>query len=527
MKTFLFLGVALQPWSIALAQTAPFPTPAPASVPSNSLPSNSPPVDYAGAVWTPAAEGNFNPQTRPQSGPIDRVVIHDIEGPAAAGIDIFQKIGASVSAHYIVSGDGRVWQMVREHNVAWHAGNRDINHRSVGIEIEGYAYRPGWYGATTYETAAKLVRDITTRYGIPRDRTHNIGHAEVPNPRDPTRFGGVSGHTDPGPFWNWAAFMTLVRNDARLVEARVPTTIRPGETLPVSVTLTNTGDDPWPVNTARNPKIALQASGPLVVLGTENGRPSQLFNRQGWISPMAAAAATVDGAPADTLPGTAGRFEFTLRGPRELGAWSEQLRLTTMPTASQGGSPVFFGDKVTVATRVVPWVIDVSSANANVNAQEKSSTLGTPIARWCVALPLGGIYAVYAAPPKPTKTRRQRHFRYQFNTLDGAKTVLARPQDGGKGWLLAGYFRFAEPLKNGPTTAKNGPTTAKNGPTTAKNGPTTAKNGPTTAVELHSAPAGVDAKNAGAIRFIGPFPAATTGPSQTPARTDEPFEKEF
>jgi hypothetical protein len=490
MKTFLFLGVALYPWGIATAQTAPLPTPAQAPVPSNL-----PPVDYAGAMWTPAAEGNFNPQNRPQSQPIDRVVIHDIEGPAAAGIAIFQKTDASVSAHYIVSGDGRVWQMVREHNVAWHAGNRDINHRSVGIEIEGYAYRPGWYGATTYETAAKLVRDITTRRGISRDRTHIIGHAEVPNPRDPTRFGGVSGHTDPGPFWNWAAFMTLVRNDARLVETRVPATVRPGETLPVSVTLTNTGDDPWPVNTAPNPKIALQASGTLVVLGTENGRASQLFNRQGWISPMVAAAATVTGAPADTLPGTSGRFEFMLRGPRELGTWSEQLRLTTMPTASQGGSPVSFGDKVMVATRVVPWVIDASSADA----QKKSSTMGAPMARWSVALPLGGIYAVYAAPPKPAQTPRQKHFRYQFNTLDGAKTVLARPQDGGKGWLLAGYFRFAGPLKNGPITA----------------------------VELHSAPAGVDAKNAGAIRFIGPFPAATTGPSQTLGRTDEPFEKEF
>jgi hypothetical protein len=99
-------------------------------------------------------------------------------------------------------------------------------------------------------------------------------------------------------------------------------------------------------------------------------------------------------------------------------------------------------------------------------------------------LPFGGVYAVYAAPPKPAKTRGQKPFRYQLSTLDGAKSVLARPQDGGKGWLFAGYFRFADPLKDVPSTA----------------------------VELQSAPAGVDALNAGAVRFIGPFPAAAVAP---------------
>jgi hypothetical protein len=297
-------------------------------------------------------------------------------------------------------------------NVAWHAGNRDINHRSIGIEFEGYAYRPGWYNASTYETGARLVRDITRRHGIPRDRAHIIGHAEVPNPRDPTRFGGVSGHTDPGPYWNWTTFMTLVRNDARLVETFIPTTIRPGESVPVAVTFKNTGDDLWPTNTARNPKIALLASGPLVVLGTDGGRPSPLFNRQGWVSPTVAA-----GAATDTLPDTTARFEFTLRGPRELGLWSEQLRLTTMPTAAQSASAVAFGDKVTVATRVVPWVIDVASPITG------ASVPGASVVRWNTPLPISGIYAVYAAPPRPDKTRGQAPFRYRFDTLDGSRTV--------------------------------------------------------------------------------------------------------
>ncbi|MBW3638204.1 MAG: N-acetylmuramoyl-L-alanine amidase, partial [Armatimonadetes bacterium] len=329
MKLFLTFCAALSLAGVARAQTAPLPTPIPAPTPTNE-----PPVDYAGAIWVPAAPGNFSPQNRPQSEKIDMIVVHDIEGPASAGINIFQRPGAGVSAHYIVGGDGTIWQMVREHNVGWHAGNRNINHRSIGIETEGYAYRPGWYSTAMYESQARLVRDITRRHNIPRDRTHIISHAEVPNPRDPTRFGGGSGHTDPGPYWNWALFMTLIRNDARVVDRQIPATIRPGEVLPASVTLQNTGDDLWPANTARNPNTALQASGPIVVLATEQGRVSPLSHLRGWISPTVAA-----GAATDTLPGAPARFEFTLRGPRQLGELSDQLRLTTMPTAAQGASP--------------------------------------------------------------------------------------------------------------------------------------------------------------------------------------------
>ncbi|PQV63319.1 N-acetylmuramoyl-L-alanine amidase [Abditibacterium utsteinense] len=484
MKNLFLLCSALQLSRLAWAQTTPLPIVPllPEVVPASApIPDNEPPTDYLGAIWVPAATGNFDPQNRPLSEPIDMVIVHDIEGPVSSAIRIFQDPKREVSAHYIVGGDGRVWQMLREHNVGWHAGNRNINHRSIGIETEGYAYQPGWYNSQTYEAEAKLVRDITRRYGIPRDRTHIIGHSEVPNPKDPTKFGGVSGHTDPGPYWNWAAFMILVRNDARLAKAQIPATIRPGETLGASLTFQNSGDDKWPANTASDTKEALQASGPLVVLGTEAGRISPLFNLQGWLSPTLAA-----GASSDTLPGESARFEFTLRGPRELGVWSDQLRLTTMPTAAQGALPISFGEKVTVAMRVVPWVLDVSST-----ASEKSSSAKPILAQWKVALSIGGIYAVYAAPPKPAKTRRQKRFSYRIGTLTGDKIVEAKPEDGGKGWLFAGYFRFPEPSKEAPTVS----------------------------AQLISAPRGVNESNAGALRFIGPFPAASNrapDPSQIP-----------
>lgn len=495
MKTLLLLCGALQFPRAAFAQIAPFdatlPAPLPnVPLPNAPLPTNQPPVDYPGAIWIAAAAENFGLANRPRDESIDMVIVHDIEGPASSAIRIFQNPARQVSAHYIVGGDGQVFQMVREHNVAWHAGNRGINHRAIGIETEGYAFRPGWYNPTTYEAEARLVRDITRRYGIPRDRTHIIGHAEVPNPKDPAKFGGISGHTDPGPYWNWPAFMTLVRNDARRIQAEIPATIRPGEVLPAVVTIQNSGDDVWPVNTARDPNENLQASGPLVMLGTTQNRISPFFGLKSWMGPSLAASAA-----SDTLPGDSARFNFTLTGPRALGRASEELRLTTVPTLAQGGIPVSFGDTITISTRVVPWVIDVLPDVLPALAIESpAGSASVPLlARWSATLPLGGIYAVYAAPPRSEKTRGATPFRYQINAQDGAKSVAARPEDGGKGWLFAGYFSLAEPSQDAPTAT----------------------------VELKSAPRGAE-RNAGAMRFIGPFPAASnTAPelSQIPGAT--------
>ena len=174
-----------------------------------------PPTDYPGAVWAPASPGNFQPSGRPSPAlPIDRIVIHDIEGAGPEAIRWFQNPQARVSSHYVVDGQtGRVTQLVRERDIAWHAGDRLTNAHSVGIEHGGYAYRPGFYNPVEYEASAHLVRAIALRYGIPCDRTHIIGHFEVPDSAHPGQGGGRNGHTDPGPYWDY--FIALVRSDAR------------------------------------------------------------------------------------------------------------------------------------------------------------------------------------------------------------------------------------------------------------------------------------------------------------------------
>ena len=112
------------------------------------------------------------------------------------------------SAHYVISYAGQVWQMVLEKDIAWHAGNWDYNTRSIGIEHEGYAYTPGLYTVPEYRESAKLAGSICSRWGVPMDRKHVIGHYQVPDPDHPGLFGGSDHHTDPGPYWNWSYYLS-------------------------------------------------------------------------------------------------------------------------------------------------------------------------------------------------------------------------------------------------------------------------------------------------------------------------------
>jgi N-acetyl-anhydromuramyl-L-alanine amidase AmpD len=142
---------------------------------------------------------------------IDAIVIHDTEGRFVGSVRALQNASREASAHFVVSRRGQVVQLVPVADVAWHSGNSRWNLHAIGIEHEGWADRPRSYTEAEYRASAKLVAYLAHRWGIPLDRRHVIGHAEVPDPHHRGRFGGVSHHTDPGPYWNWRHYMTLVR----------------------------------------------------------------------------------------------------------------------------------------------------------------------------------------------------------------------------------------------------------------------------------------------------------------------------
>lgn len=142
---------------------------------------------------------------------IDAIVIHDTEGRFIGSVRALQNARRDASAHFVVSRRGQIVQLVPVTDVAWHAGNRRWNLHSIGIEHEGWANRPTSYTLAEYRASAKLVAYLAHRWGVPLDRRHIIGHAEVPDPFRRGRYGGAAHHTDPGPHWRWAYYMRLVR----------------------------------------------------------------------------------------------------------------------------------------------------------------------------------------------------------------------------------------------------------------------------------------------------------------------------
>ncbi len=136
------------------------------------------------------------------------VVIHTMQGSYSGCISWFKNPASNVSAHYLVrSSDGQITQMVEHRNTAWHA--QCYNGRSIGIEHEGYVQDPArWYTDAMYRESARLTRWIADRHGIPRDRSHIIGHVNVPPACN------TGGHYDPGTGWNWTKYMSLVNGNA-------------------------------------------------------------------------------------------------------------------------------------------------------------------------------------------------------------------------------------------------------------------------------------------------------------------------
>ncbi|NJP51765.1 N-acetylmuramoyl-L-alanine amidase [Streptomyces sp. SBST2-5] len=166
-------------------------------------------VDYAGARWLAASDANWRRADRPDDYRIDMVVVHVTQGDLDSAVKAFQDPGHRAATHYIVGQDGRVTQMIRELDVAYHAGNRDYNERSIGIEHEGFVDRPEDFTDAMYESSARLTARICARYDIPVDREHIIGHVEVPG----------TDHTDPGPHWDWDRYMKLVRRARTAAQA--------------------------------------------------------------------------------------------------------------------------------------------------------------------------------------------------------------------------------------------------------------------------------------------------------------------
>ncbi len=97
--------------------------------------------------------------------PISYIVVHHMAGNLAGADAVFQDKQRNTSAHYGVGRNGEIHQYVSEKDTAYHAGNFDINQRSIGIEHEDL--NADNYTDIEYQTSAELIRKICTQYDLP------------------------------------------------------------------------------------------------------------------------------------------------------------------------------------------------------------------------------------------------------------------------------------------------------------------------------------------------------------------------
>ena len=189
-------------------------------------------------------------------------VIHDMEGYYESSISYLNNCSVSASVYYLVNGlqngsdnlghhennpndapAGDITQSVREQYYAWHV--RCWNTWMFGTEHEGFVSTPAWYSEAMYQASAGLQRHLCDTYGIPKDRNHIIGHNEWQNAAWRTwmtnNFPAINPtcntHTDPGQYWNWSHFMSLIIDTAPVISIQPQSqAVNPGQNATFSVT---------------------------------------------------------------------------------------------------------------------------------------------------------------------------------------------------------------------------------------------------------------------------------------------------
>jgi N-acetylmuramoyl-L-alanine amidase len=142
-----------------------------------------------------------SPNFEARPGPVDILLLHytGMQTAEAALARLCDPV-AKVSCHWLIDEDGTVYRLVDEERRAWHAGvsfwagERDINSRSIGIELVNpgheWGYRP--FPPSQMAALAALATGILARHAIPPTRI--LGHSDVAPARK----------QDPGELFDWA-----------------------------------------------------------------------------------------------------------------------------------------------------------------------------------------------------------------------------------------------------------------------------------------------------------------------------------
>lgn len=133
----------------------------------------------------------------------DMIVLHVCEGTFKGSVSWLCNKESGTSSHYVTGKNGELEQLVDLDKAAWCNGTSttkgakydyrratnklvkarktNANYYTISIENEGYSYKNGYGKLTTkqYNTLLKLMKELITKYNIPVDRDHIVGHYEI------------------------------------------------------------------------------------------------------------------------------------------------------------------------------------------------------------------------------------------------------------------------------------------------------------------------------------------------------------
>ncbi len=92
---------------------------------------------------------------------------------------------SKVSCHYLINRKGVILQLVKDVNIAWHAGKskwktyKNLNKNSIGIELVNKGHQFGYqsFSKAQIRNLIKLGKKIKKKYGIKKENF--LGHSDI------------------------------------------------------------------------------------------------------------------------------------------------------------------------------------------------------------------------------------------------------------------------------------------------------------------------------------------------------------
>lgn len=185
-----------------------------------------------------AATSDVGP-VRPLSS-VTKYVVHNTQGNMAGDeIELTSADGKVASAHGLIAKKGEFVFMVPLGKTAWTPGNDLVAEISINVELSGFmteGYTDEQYTALANffiwcnAQGCQIPAEFVGTSGQPGI----LGHEHVLNPYWPargTQFGGASGHTDPGPLFDWPRFIKLCKEGTNTMPLPFNATVGPDGAL--------------------------------------------------------------------------------------------------------------------------------------------------------------------------------------------------------------------------------------------------------------------------------------------------------